>query len=505
MRKLAGCIGIVAALALATGAWAAQVGVDNDYCGESVGAIANYDMTGPPPSGWPIEPCAGVPLTGTVSATLVQGWLANPLANHGLALIPPSTSYYLNTMFPSTDVNWKDTVDMTLWFSDGTNATIEMNKAAMIKFEDQEFNLHGDGDPLTGAGNWLTPLQDGPHPVLYEWDVSDYNGKTLMAGLDPEISATVNWTECGRIAHLYAIQDSWDQETVTYESLVQPPPPAPPHTGEMVGVDDTFWGESDGRIQIVGSVGGFIQGNMTREVVQGWLGGTNNGIALIAPAPIYYGNTMMPSVATGWKERILTFQTVESGVVSLTITESALIKADDPTFNLGGVNIPVDGFLSPQNGLHPLLYQWDLSAYEGETLVDTGPNEFPTMSFDYNWTEDPPLYGYDVYAVGAAWDDDTVTYESLLSGGCMPGDVTCDGFVGGDDLDIILGNWGQTLSGGWAVGDLNGDLFIGGDDLDEVLAHWGDGTPPAGGTPVPEPATLGLIGLGALAMMRRKR
>ena len=93
--------------------------------------------------------------------------------------------------------------------------------------------------------------------------------------------------------------------------------------------------------------------------------------------------------------------------------------------------------------------------------------------------------------------------QFLLVPDDLPGDVNGDGWVGGDDLSIILTNWG--LSGqSREQGDLTGEGFIGGDDYSEVLTYWGTGTPPDSlVTSIPEPATLALLLLGALAMLRR--
>ena len=61
----------------------------------------------------------------------------------------------------------------------------------------------------------------------------------------------------------------------------------------------------------------------------------------------------------------------------------------------------------------------------------------------------------------------------------LPGDATGDGFVGQDDLDTVLGNWGGTVPpGDPASGDLSGDGFVGQDDLDTVLGNWGGSLPP---------------------------
>ena len=91
----------------------------------------------------------------------------------------------------------------------------------------------------------------------------------------------------------------------------------------------------------------------------------------------------------------------------------------------------------------------------------------------------------------------------------IPGDLDGDGFVGLDDLDIILNHWNQTVTvGDPLMGDITGtggnpDGFVGLDDLDVLLNNWNAGTPPASSA-VPEPATLALLSMGGLAMLRRR-
>jgi len=54
------------------------------------------------------------------------------------------------------------------------------------------------------------------------------------------------------------------------------------------------------------------------------------------------------------------------------------------------------------------------------------------------------------------------------------GDFTLDGFVGLDDLDVILSQWGEdVLPGNLAEGDSTGDGFVGLGDLDILLEQWG--------------------------------
>ena len=82
---------------------------------------------------------------------------------------------------------------------------------------------------------------------------------------------------------------------------------------------------------------------------------------------------------------------------------------------------------------------------------------------------------------------------AAAGGGPLAGDLNDDGFVGGDDLDIVRSFWGQNVTAGDLLsGDPSGDGFVGGDDLDIVRANWGQGTPPAPNA-IPEPSSLLLL------------
>ncbi len=74
------------------------------------------------------------------------------------------------------------------------------------------------------------------------------------------------------------------------------------------------------------------------------------------------------------------------------------------------------------------------------------------------------------------------------------GDFDGDGFVGINDLNVVLGNWNQNLPhGNAAQGESNGDGFVGIDDLNIVLGNWNAGVPPVLTSEIPEPTTFGLL------------
>ena len=85
----------------------------------------------------------------------------------------------------------------------------------------------------------------------------------------------------------------------------------------------------------------------------------------------------------------------------------------------------------------------------------------------------------------------------------MAGDLNGDGFVGIEDLNIVLGNWNDAVTpGDLLLGDPTGDGFVGIEDLNQVLGNWNAGTPPNQGGAVPEPGTLTLLMLAGSVLLR---
>lgn len=96
---------------------------------------------------------------------------------------------------------------------------------------------------------------------------------------------------------------------------------------------------------------------------------------------------------------------------------------------------------------------------------------------------------------------DEVFWDPTLN--AQQGDINRDGYVGIEDLDLVLAHWGPATQLSLGHGDLNADGFVNNADLSLVLAHWNQGTPPPG--VVPEPASLALLVFGGALMIRQRR
>ena len=81
------------------------------------------------------------------------------------------------------------------------------------------------------------------------------------------------------------------------------------------------------------------------------------------------------------------------------------------------------------------------------------------------------------------------------------GDANDDGVVDAADYIALKTNIGQATGAVLASGDFDEDGDVDWDDLQLLQDHYGETS--AGGA-VPEPATLGLLAIGAMAARRRR-
>jgi hypothetical protein len=103
-------------------------------------------------------------------------------------------------------------------------------------------------------------------------------------------------------------------------------------------------------------------------------------------------------------------------------------------------------------------------------------------------------YGYD-----PSYEGDLIGFR--VSEFHIPGDANGDGQVNGADYAVWAADYGAS-GATWSQGDFNADGQVNGADYAIWAANYGS---TGGVSSTPEPATLSLMALGAVAILRRRR
>jgi len=164
---------------------------------------------------------------------------------------------------------------------------------------------------------------------------------------------------------------------------------------------------------------------------------------------------------------------------------SERIESDDATYGLR-INVTLGGRVGDFDG------DGDIDADDIDALAAAVQASSTDLTFDMDGDGD-------VDADDHAFHVHNLVDTALGEGtGTEFGDFNLDGMVSILDLGALGDGYGEGT--GWAQGDANGDGTVGILDLGFLGDNYG-----YDGSAIPEPATMSLLGLGAIALIRRRK
>ena len=167
---------------------------------------------------------------------------------------------------------------------------------------------------------------------------------------------------------------------------------------------------------------------------------------------------------------------------------------------------------SQTDGLFPIIGADKFNDFDYKESGWTGADGTDTLWHTFQGYIDQPVLWADVVTP----QDEESGFQGAIGDARIAGDANFDGIVGLSDLSILAGKWEATVPYGRADADFNIDGLVNLADLSILAGNWGFGEEGdvlslqqamdfVGLTnAVPEPASLSLIGLSALGLLRRR-